>query len=75
MEETTAFLRSRLDEAQYAKLVRIPQTEVLDFVARYIRLCEPERVFVCDDSPEDVAYIRQGGGGPPRGHPRPYRPL
>jgi len=59
MEETMAFLRSRLEQAQYAKLARIPQPEVLDFVARYIRLCEPERVFVSDDSPEDLAYIRQ----------------
>lgn len=57
--ETTRFLQTQLGQSNYEKLARIPQPEVHEFVARFIRLCEPARVFVCDDSPEDIAYIRQ----------------
>jgi len=53
------FLQAQLGQENYAKLARIPQPEVHEFVARFVRLCEPERIFVCDDSPEDIAYIRQ----------------
>jgi phosphoenolpyruvate carboxykinase (GTP) len=57
--ETMAFLQPRLGPKNYEKLAQIPQPRLHEFVARYVELCQPERVFVCDDSPEDIAYIRQ----------------
>jgi len=52
-------LVGRLQARDLEKLARIPNARLHRFVARYIELCHPDRVFVCDDSPEDVAYIRQ----------------
>lgn len=57
--ETKAFLQGRLSEKDFTKLARLPQPELHEFIARYIQIGNPDRVFVCDDSPEDWAYIRQ----------------
>jgi phosphoenolpyruvate carboxykinase (GTP) len=57
--ETMAFLQSRLSERDLQKLARLPQPEMHRFIARYIEICNPARVFVCDDSPDDWASIRQ----------------
>ena len=52
-------LKSKMDENSYRKLVAINNREAMDFVGYAIELCEPDSVFVGDDSDEDVAYIRQ----------------
>jgi phosphoenolpyruvate carboxykinase (GTP) len=57
--ETEALLKSRLREPDFAKIARIPQPRMHRLVATGIELCRPDRVFVCDDSDEDIAYIRQ----------------
>ncbi len=58
MNEKMDLLRERLSEEDYQKLVAIDNHEVHKFVARYIELCNPEDVFICTDSPEDLQYIR-----------------
>ncbi len=57
--ETRAYLKVMLMPDGYTKLMRIPQPQVHDLVARYCALCDPDRVFVCDDSPEDIAFLRE----------------
>lgn len=52
-------LQQSLDEASLAKLLALPQVGVRTFVAEAVRLCRPAKVWVCDDSPEDAAAIRQ----------------
>ncbi len=52
-------LQRLLAPEQFAKLAAIDNPEVHEFVAQQIQLCRPERVFVCDDSPSDVEYIRK----------------
>jgi len=60
MDENVArFLAQRLGEEQYAKLSRISNGELYEFLARFIKLLDPASVFVCDDSVKDVAYIRE----------------
>ncbi len=51
-------LRSKLDQANFAKLAAIENSKLHDFVARAVELCEPDSVFVASDDPADVAYIR-----------------
>jgi phosphoenolpyruvate carboxykinase (GTP) len=51
-------LRKRLSGENLDKLVRINNPELHRFVADYIELCEPKDVFVCSDTPEELAYIR-----------------
>jgi len=52
-------LSQKLESDQHEKLARIENPELHSFVAKYIQLCQPDRVFVCAGSPEDYEYIRQ----------------
>lgn len=51
-------LRAKLSLKQFAKVEKIKNPELWKFLAETIELCGPDRVFVCDDSPEDLAAIR-----------------
>lgn len=39
--------------------MRIDNPELHEFIAKYIQHCNPEKVFVCTDSEEDIQYIRE----------------
>jgi phosphoenolpyruvate carboxykinase (GTP) len=47
-----------LDAEQLNKLAPIDNDELHEFLAVHLELCRPSRVFVCADSPDEVAYIR-----------------
>jgi phosphoenolpyruvate carboxykinase (GTP) len=53
-----ALFKSKMDAASYGKLTAIRNAEAMEFVARAIRLCEPDRVWIGDDSDADSAFIR-----------------
>jgi len=53
------FLREKLTDENLDKLMELENTKLHKFVAEAIELCEPDSVFVCTDSVEDVAYIRR----------------
>jgi len=50
--------RERASERELRKLMAIPNPAVHEFIARAVGLCNPSRIFVCDDSPDDIAYIK-----------------
>ena len=52
-------IKSVIGEEGYNKLLAIDKPELHQFVAEYIKLCGPEKVFVCSDSPEDLQYVRE----------------
>ncbi|MDI6643175.1 MAG: phosphoenolpyruvate carboxykinase (GTP) [Candidatus Hodarchaeaceae archaeon] len=52
-------LKNRLNKENYEKLSAIDNPELRRFVAKYVELCNPDRVFVCTDSPDDIKYIRE----------------
>ncbi len=52
-------LRTRLEPEQLAKLERIDNPRVHQFVAKYLEHCDPATVFVATGSPEDIDYIRR----------------
>jgi phosphoenolpyruvate carboxykinase (GTP) len=52
-------LKERLDSKQYEKLMRIDNLKLHEFIAKYLEHCNPEKVFVCSDSEEDIKYIRE----------------
>ncbi len=54
-----SILKERLGAENYQKLMRIDNPDLHQFIASYLELCNPERVFVCTDSPEDIQYVRQ----------------
>lgn len=51
-------LNKRLSKKDYQSLLQIDNSSLHQFVARYIELCNPGKVFVSADSPEDIQYIR-----------------
>lgn len=57
MDENNILSR-RLDNANYQKLMRINNKSLHQFAAKYIEWCNPERIFVNDDSLEAIDYIR-----------------
>ena len=52
-------LKSKMSAESFAKLAALNNEEVMEFVGYAAELCEPDSIFVGDDSAEDVAYCRQ----------------
>ena len=57
-EEKKRRLSNWLPEEHLRKVEAIDCDELHDFLVEFLELCTPERVFVCTDAPEDVAYVR-----------------
>ena len=53
-------LKDKLSGADFEKLAAVDNVKLHQFVADYVRICAPEKVFICTDSEEDLAYIREG---------------
>jgi len=43
----------------FDKVTKIDNAELQQFIAKYVELCNPDKVFVCTDSDEDIEYIRE----------------
>jgi len=59
MSKYSEVLESRLSERDYQKLVAITNPKVQQFIVESCELCNPEKIFICGDSSEDIAYVRQ----------------
>ena len=57
-DECTALLKSKMSEKSYRKLIALENQKLFDFVGEYVQLCDPDTVYVCDDSDEDAEVIR-----------------
>lgn len=55
----TELLKSKMCDESFNKLAVLDNKEVIEFIAEAIELCEPDSVWIGDDSDEDVAYIRR----------------
>jgi phosphoenolpyruvate carboxykinase (GTP) len=58
-DEAVETLKNKLEEDEYQKITRINNPRLYKFLAKYIELCNPKKVFVCTDSAEDLKYIRE----------------
>lgn len=52
-------LKEKCKDSHFEKLARLNNNGLLDFIAGYTKICNPESVFVRTDSLEDSAYIRK----------------
>ena len=59
MSKTREILKERLTEKNYSRLMAVNNAKIHDFVADAIELTNPEAVFVCTDSEEDVKHVRE----------------
>jgi len=51
-------LKDRLGK-EYEKLAEIDNPKLHSFIEEYVELCNPERVFIRTDSPDDARFIRE----------------
>jgi len=59
MADFTSFLKERIGKEGFEKLAKINNPALHEYVAKQIELCNPAKVFVSNDSPEDIKYIRE----------------
>ncbi len=51
-------LQGLLSEKEFKKLEKIPSPEVHKFIYDAITLCNPKDVFICSDTADEIAYIK-----------------
>ncbi|MFH1789066.1 MAG: phosphoenolpyruvate carboxykinase (GTP) [Candidatus Altiarchaeota archaeon] len=52
-------LTEKTSAENLAKLKELKNPHVIELVAKYVEHLNPESVFMCDDSPEDLAYLAE----------------
>lgn len=52
-------LQAKMSDVDFQKLAAIPHTKVHEFIAKASDLCNCAKIFICNNSAEDIAYIRQ----------------
>ncbi len=52
-------LQEKMSEESYKKLAALENPKLFNFVGEYVELCQPDSVFMADDSDKDAEYIRQ----------------
>lgn len=57
--ESVSILKSKLSDKDYQKLLKINNPEIVQFIAKYVGLCNPSKVTICTDSKEDIKYTRE----------------
>ena len=57
-DQYEVLIRNRMTPENYEKLAALKNPKVMDFVGFFIGHCAPETVYVCDDSPQDMQYVR-----------------
>jgi len=51
-------LEAKMSKESYDKLAALKNPKVMEFIGSFIDHCEPESVYVCDDSEADMQYVR-----------------
>ena len=57
-DKTKDNLKQRLGDRGFNELMKIDNPVLHEFIAKYIDHCNPDKVFICTDAPEDIKYIR-----------------
>ncbi|MFZ0929890.1 MAG: phosphoenolpyruvate carboxykinase (GTP) [Syntrophobacteraceae bacterium] len=52
-------LKEKMSAVSYRKLSELDNLALFEFVGEYTELCEPDSVYMCDDSDEDAEYLRK----------------
>ncbi|UCD57005.1 MAG: phosphoenolpyruvate carboxykinase, partial [Candidatus Hydrogenedentota bacterium] len=59
MSHAKEVLKEKLTDESYGRLMAVDNVKIHEFVADAIELTNPEMVFVCADSEEDVKHVRE----------------
>jgi phosphoenolpyruvate carboxykinase (GTP) len=52
-------IRPKVTEEDYEELCALTNPKVYEFIAKSSDLCNCEKIFICSDSAEDIAHVRQ----------------
>jgi len=52
-------LKSKMREDSYQNLIALNNTKLNQFVSEFTELCNPDKIFICTDSKQDLQYIRE----------------
>ncbi len=58
MNKNLEMLKSRMSEEEFNKLSKISNSKVYQFILEATELCNPEKIFICSDTPDEIAYIK-----------------
>jgi len=58
-DDIAKILKQRIGEDGFNKLMKIDNPALHQTIAKYIELCNPDRVFVCTGKPDEIQYIRE----------------
>ena len=59
MSNVKELLKEKLTAEHYSRLMAVDNVKIHGFVADAIELTNPDAVFVCTDSEEDVKHVRE----------------
>lgn len=51
-------LKAKMSSESYRRLIALNNEKLFNFIGEYIDLCQPDSVYMCDDSDADAEYIR-----------------
>ncbi|MBN1384671.1 MAG: phosphoenolpyruvate carboxykinase (GTP) [Elusimicrobia bacterium] len=57
-KESLNLLKTKCGETNYKKLENLNNPELINFITKYVKHCNPDSVFVCTDTKEDADHIR-----------------
>lgn len=58
MNKYETLLKSKMNESSFNKVTALGNDKVMDFIGEFTEHCNPASIYVCDDSAEDVAYVK-----------------
>ncbi len=58
MKSAPEILKEKCTPAGFERLMILANPKMHEFVAHYLELCNPDSVYVADDSEKNTAYIR-----------------
>ncbi len=58
-KEVATLLQKKMTAQGYEKLMALKNEKLFGIVGEYVELCDPDTVYMCDDSDEDAEYVRR----------------
>ncbi len=56
--EKVNILKLKLSEKDYNKLLNLNNKDIIEFIEKFVNLCCPSKITICDNSEEDIKYTR-----------------
>ena len=58
MKSSLEVLQKRISQEDYQKLCAIDNSKIHQIITETAELCNPDKIFICSDTPDEIAHIR-----------------